>query len=250
MCWSLEVTFGFFLADACFLLFLLFMVDVRFPLMRIVNVHDCFDVRWLCYVMFVGFYTIMEFLQLVQWVTLTYPITNALLTYVAYILIWAQPVMFSIIAMIPHYRTIPRDLKILFWMSVFTFVYAMTSIMWGGESGRDVTKVCLASLNTNYAMETHTTIGPNGHLLWLFDVMTLQYQPTHYVYMLLIVTTLLNTRDTILKSVLSFGWGVTFLVSVSLIGSGPELPSFWCFLSVFANVPILMDVLRSRGVRV
>lgn len=238
MCWSLLVTGCFVLADLlCLKLLMVAKQDMKKSLER--------GLRWDCYFVFVSLYTVMELLQFVQWIILSFEYEcgtlNVLTTYIAYMLIWLQPVMFSVFVFwsCEIYYGMKSTAFLIFYMSYATFLFAMFSILIGNNSS--ITEGCYSSLNTNYNVQTCTKIGENNHLHWNFNVMTLQYQPTHFVYMLLICSALLIVKNYTFL-VLGVGWVLSLITSALLIGTGPELPAFWCLLSVFANIPILVDV--------
>src|SRR5665648_114737 len=117
---------------------------------------------------FCGYYMLMEILQWFQWLTLESEFWNPVLTVVALLLVWLQPVLWSFWA----------DQPVLKYLSVITCIYVMMSL--------GLANTATYSLpGTNYGATTHTDVGIYGHLSWCWKVRTIQYQPTHYVFMML-----------------------------------------------------------------
>lgn len=85
MCWNIEITFTFALLYAT----------------SIAIYYKLKPKNYVSYIIFSSFYLIMELFQMVQWMVLDFSVSesrlNTELTYVAYLLIWLQPVLFSYI---------------------------------------------------------------------------------------------------------------------------------------------------------
>jgi len=216
---------------------------------------------WPFYVAFCVFYAVMEFLQAFQWFWLDlddlplHIITtsssyrpcaaaNTATTILAYVLIWLQPVLFSSIGLFSS-STISKvtTMRFAVSLSVITCVVALLSLGLRFEDDRDARFTTFVP-GTNYGNETCTYRG-HIHLAWIFAVKSISYQPTHFVYVLLILVTVLHYEQPRLKWTLLSGWLLTLFLSILIVGTGAQLASFWCMTSVFAGVPILLQSLYS-----
>lgn len=185
---------------------------------------------------FLGFYLIMELFQALQWLTAnpqhfgpkqSCSSWNQGTTVLAYFLIWAQPYLFSSIAGNKSANSLNRA-------SVITLAYAMFAIL-----KPLVFKQTSCSIDySNYHSNTCTFAGKHGHLDWKFAIVNIMYQPTHFVYLLLIGLTLPKLHD-VHKWTIGVGWILTLLLSIYLVGGGPEVPAFWCMTSALIDIPIL-----------
>jgi len=225
MCWSLEVSLAFASAH---LLSAIYVAWHRPPHSR-------------NFVYFMTFYCIMELLQALEWfvgvgshLNRSCSKTNTFLTVIAYILIWLQPVMFA------SFST-KRDSRFVWYYSLLTFVSAMINLIHGFFEHSGALELMSLNENTNYGQQTCTYRGKYNHLVWKFAVPSFNYQPTHYVYFSMIVLTFLFHYDRILQLTIGLGWMITFFVSLWATGGvNAELTSYWCLLSIFADIPILI----------
>lgn len=228
MCWNVKISL---LAAGCHLITLYF-----------VHISRLTGPIKAGFVHFIVFYFIMEMFQALQWLTAN-PVDfdqaegdcsqwNQVTTVFAYCLIWYQPYMFSYIA----------DQKWT-WLriaSVFTFCSTMIQIL-KPFIHEYLTEQCRSMIllpDTNYYGVTCTYIGKYGHLDWKFNIQNIAYYPTHFGYFLLVSISILHLHP-VHKWTLGLGWFVSLLVTLFLVGFTPELPSFWCLLSVFVS-PIII----------
>ena len=207
---------------------------------------------------FTRFYFTMEAFQALQWTfgdVIPDPtvygsscsLINNLFTVVAYVLVWWQPVLFadmgrtcSAIASRDEGST---DLKVWDYahkLALATFAYGLVNVMIGFFYACDY-----SIPRSNYGIDTCTEIGDMGHLGWKFHPYSIAYHPNLYVYLLLVSMSISMFPMAMMLTV-GLGWLLTMLVSLCMVGNGPDLPAFWCLLSVFADVPI---VLYSMGLR-
>lgn len=192
------------------------------------------------FLLFLGFYTLMEFFQAAQWVygdimpTSTFgylncSLTNTVFTSCAYALIWFQPILFAGITHI-SYRPFSS-------IVVLTAFWAMISLALGFWK----TPTYLIP-DSNYGLSTCTEIGPYGHLAWRFAPISVKYTPNDYVYVILIVVSIYESYYSRIKWTIGLGWLLTMIASIASVGSGSDLPAYWCMLSVFVDLPILYDI--------
>ena len=194
------------------------------------------------YLLFTLFYTTMELFQALQWamgdVETGCTSRNQGFTIIAYILIWIQPLLFVKIGDKTRFHTVRIRLQYGARLATITFWYALLLLGLGLT-----TEPSWVLPNSNYGPTTCTVIGPYGHLGWQFAPISIVYGPTHFVYVALIVTTIMF-YPTVLKLTIGLGWLGTLFVSLYLVGTTIDLPAFWCFLSLFADGPILIRCLR------
>lgn len=190
---------------------------------------------------FLLFYMIMELLQSIQWYIGVADINtnfctklNTLFTTIAYTLIWLQPVLFA---------SFTRK-KFINYYCLMTFFIAMINLNIGFFSPATEMSFLKNNGQTNYGFPTCTYRGSYGHLLWKFQINTLSYQPTHYIYYSIILLMILIEYKKGLKYTIGFGWIFSLITSIMINGVNNELPSFWCLLSVFADIPILIYTLH------
>lgn len=225
MCWSLEVSLAFASAH---LLSAAYVAWNRPP-------HTKY---FICFMMF---YCFMELLQAVEWFVgveshlgQSCSKTNAFLTIIAYVLIWLQPVMFA------SFST-KHDSRFVWYYSLFTLTSAMFNLILGFFEKSLGLELMSTSEKTNYGKQTCTYRGEYNHLVWKFAVPSFNYQPTHYVYFSLILLTFIFHYDRVLQLTIGLGWMTTFFVSLWATGGvNAETTSFWCLLSIFADIPILI----------
>ena len=235
MCWSLEVSLAF---AGAHLLSAVYVAWHRPPHAR-------------CFLYFISFYLAMELLQALEWfvgvgshLDRSCSKANTFLTVIAYMLIWLQPVMFA------SFST-KRDNRFVWYYSLCTLVFAMLNLFLGFGEKAGGLKLMSQSEKTNYGQQTCTYKGEQHHLVWKFAVASFNDQPTHYVYVSIIVLTFLLHYDRILQLTIGLGWTITFFVSVWAIGGvNAELTSYWCLLSVFADIPILIYTTMHRSKKI
>jgi len=208
------------------------------------------------YIRFLIFYMIMEIFQASQWITAS-PVPfsalpneqsscsqwNQITTVFAYILIWYQPYLFSRIA--KHRSSDPLHIACL-----FTFFIAMLqiSVPFIREYFDEECKSEIKLPNTNYHHTTCTYIGKYGHLDWKFNILNIAYYPTHFGYFLLVGTIILKLHP-IHKWTIGIGWLLSLLITLFLVGFGPELPSYWCVLSIIASPIIIGYIILTKRFR-
>jgi len=183
---------------------------------------------------FLSFYLIMELYQAFQWIFLQLPelgepcnAFNTNVTYIAYLLIWLQPLLFS------YLSSRSKHLRPLAWLTLVSAVFS----------------IYLAS-NPNYILPNsnfyHETCTYNGdHLDWIFAVKTVVMLPNYYAYWSPIALSILYF-ETELKWTVGIGWLSSLIIALLLNGPGAQLTSFWCQLSICADLPILLSLRRSK----
>lgn len=186
------------------------------------------------YILFLLFYALMEFFQAAQWNwgDLLSPSTyghdscssnNQLFTIGAYFLIWSQPLLYSIIA---------RSSKRLIAFSVITLLWGLLSLLIGL-----VHVPTYRVPNSNYGRSTCSEVGPHGHIGWKFAPQSVKYSPNDFLYIVLIVVILWKRNNLLL-----FGWLSSMVCAMTIVGTGIDLPAYWCFLSATVDLPIVCDV--------
>jgi hypothetical protein len=134
-----------------------------------------------------------------------------------------------------------RDSRFVWYYSLYTLASALINLALGFCEKAAGLKLMSRSEKTNYGQQTCTYQGEYSHLVWKFSVPSFNYQPTHYVYFSIILLTFLLHYDRILQLTIGLGWMTTFFVSLWATGGvNAELTSYWCLLSVFADIPILI----------
>lgn len=194
------------------------------------------------FLVFIGFYGIMELLQFIQWIygdinICTY--RNKFFTkpplglepIIAFILIWLQPLLFSWIGLVSTYNSY---YKFGFNLSLLALIFGIFNMQLSYYTNKSIIYE-----NTNFGETTCTIIGKYGHLLWKFSVLSLNYHPSYFVYLGIILLCIFKYPN-VLKFTIGLGWFYTLLISLYLVNNSPELPSFWCLLSIFANIPIIL----------
>lgn len=223
MCWSFWISMGF---SSCHLLTSL-LVQKR-P-----------------YRLFLYFYAFMEFFQALQWVWgdlmpgsnfghLGCSTRNQIFTVVAYALIWIQPYLYFRIGNLYN--------RYLHNLTRWIFFWAMLSLFIGSF------KIPTYRIpNSNYGLSTCSEIGPHGHLGWRFAPLTAKYSPNEFVYVTSIALIFMEFPRSLSRT-LGLGWFLTMLVSIYYVGTGPDLPAFWCFLSVFVDLPIIIGYISKNRI--
>lgn len=231
MCWSIQVT----------VLFLILHL-LQAELVRRLNPR-----YKPTFLVFIYFYAFMELLQLSQWLmgsVNSCTQINKFFTIIAYLLIWLQPVMFSLFGIVQTNKF--QYYLYSFFMSIFALLIACLNMFLSYYNNYAV----LISSGSNFANETCTYVGQYGHLLWKFPIYSLDIQPSYFVYITIILLCILKYPRAI-QLTLGLGWFVTLLVSIYMVKGSAELPSFWCLLSVFADIPIIIfsviDYFRMRN---
>jgi len=190
------------------------------------------------YLLFCQFYFVMEVFQAVQWTwgdVNTCNFTNQSMTFIAYILIWWQPYLFVQMGRVTGLRlTYARN------FSLFVFAFALALLGYG------MMEIPTYNLPTsNFANITCTKVGAHGHLGWEFSPKSVVYGPTFFVYFATIINTIyFYPRH--LQMTIGMGWGLTLFMSMALVGTSVDLPAFWCLLSVFVDLPILIKCYYHR----
>ena len=198
----------------------------------------------------------MEGLQLTQWLVgpsssslrSECSIPNKLLTLIAYLLIWLQPLLFSLMGAEQRLSdTWVRGDYFLFStrVSLVALGAAMlnTFLSWLAN-----TAVTVSGTPSNFGQEMCTTVGRYGHLSWSFPIYHLDTQPSYFVYLALIAMCIVQYPKA-MKYTMGLGWFAMLLVATFMVRGSEEIPAFWCLLSVFAGVPILIYVLTEQQER-
>lgn len=209
MCWNAPVSIGF-----CIIHLLAFRLTSR---------HS--------YRLFTVFYAIMEFYQAFQWLfgdVGTCSTRNTLITIIAYGLIWFQPWLYVLIG---QAETV--ELQYARRLAIMTFFWSMFTLFLG------LFKQPTYYLpNSNFGYPTCTLVGSHGHLHWIFSPITMIYQPSYYSYVMLIAATMSFYPKQLYPIVQ--GWSLTLLLSLLYVGTGPELPAIWCWLSVLVSLRLVV----------
>lgn len=195
------------------------------------------------YITFSAFFFTMEFFQLCQWLfagvihtviqSATCSTNNKFSTYVAFILIWTQPLLFAFIGYQAE-KTNGNDGSIFKRLCVVYFGVALLAI--GGlVYSTEFIKSSFPFGDSNYSNVTCTFIGKNNHLVWNFAGIHVDYQANHLLYAVLCIIAFVFYQSDLL--VVPFSWGFTlfaacFIFRVTL----SELPAYWCVLSVLSNI--------------
>jgi uncharacterized membrane protein len=222
MCWNISVSVSFGL--------------IHLITMMIVIIIKPYHYRK--FITFLLFYLIMEWFQALQWYLGVKTINNDIcppintyLTIFAYILIWIQPIMFA---------SFTNNKRFVRYYAMLTFIICMINLFLGFKYPAQELDSITFDGSANYGNQTCTYLGKYGHLLWKFKINTLAYQPTHYVYYSLILLTFILYYDRILKYTLGLGWIISLILTIFIHGVNNELPSFWCLLSICADIPIIL----------
>jgi hypothetical protein len=180
----------------------------------------------------------MEIFQAFQWlwgdldqstVSTSCSLQNKLFTTFAYFLIWWQPYLFVQIG-----EAIGLRLSYARNVGLATLTIALFFLFLG------FFEVPTYNLpKSNFANDTCTLVGPYGHLGWYFSVKSVIYGPTFFVYFVLIINTLVF-YPRILQLTVGLGWLLTLFLSIAIVGVDVDLPAFWCLLSAFVDIPIIL----------
>lgn len=227
MCWNLPVSISFsVLYTACILFY--YAKKPRY---------------WRLYILFSGFYLIMEMFQSLQWIfgdviykDLTFgpekcSFTNKSFTYFAYVLIWLQPLLFSIIGYLQDRN---KFLKKIIILNIIVFCYSLVSVF---VRLYHTQKYLIEG--SNFAGATCTHVGPTHHLSWRFAVENIDLALNNMTYVILCTFSFLFYREE-LKNIWK-GWVVTLLITKLVLNPhNAEVPSTWCLISVIANIIIIL----------
>lgn len=201
---------------------------------------------WKEYIIFSGFYMIMEIFQTLQWsygdvynksdiygLESCSPI-NKNFTYFAYILIWVQPILFSYLGQ----RTTNGDYNLIFKkltiINLIVFIWSILTLFLGNFE-----KNFYLIEDSIFAFDTCTSIGKSGHLAWQFKPNTIDYQANHLTYLILCFLSFCVYPDNELK-IIGFGWFISLIISsFYFTPTEIEKASVWCLSSIFANLTII-----------
>jgi hypothetical protein len=193
-------------------------------------------------IIFLGFYMTMEIFQAIQHLTVNLePIDcdtwNFFTTFIAWNLIWVQPILFNMI--IPSRQFFNHDLL----LSIVTYIVAILNLVIAAFCHYFKDEYPNYSLpNTNHGIETCTGYGYDNHLQWMFAVKTIQYGPTYYVYLMLMIAAIFKFPFRLFWTI-GMGWIFTLFLSLFWVGMDPVLPSVWCFMSVLVDIPIIISLI-------
>jgi hypothetical protein len=189
---------------------------------------------WKEYFLFGTFYFIMEMFQTLQWLygdVGTCTQMNAYFTFMAYLLIWLQPLLFSYIGL----RT-SRHRRFFVFMTIVNMC-VLTTAVYSMYSARCV-EVGYDIPNSIFSQRTCTTIGKTGHLVWKYKVGTVDYAPNYLLYLLLCILSFLM-YDRIGTQVVGIGWFICLIITKLVLSPQLlEMASSWCLMSIIANAVI------------
>lgn len=190
------------------------------------------------YFIFLYFYIVMELFQTLQHITLPYTkqcgIWNVITTVIAYALIWIQPYLFYIM-----YYQLNRSNKLISTITKIIFVYAMLSLVLGFRS-----TATYVLPNSNFGPQTCTKIAENGNIEWMFKLSSIIYSPNFFIYLLFIGVISWEFPNELFYSI-GLGWWISLVVSILWVGISIALPSRWCQLSIFVDIPIIFNCYKS-----
>ena len=228
MCWSYEVSLTF--------VYLFIFTNICYIYAR--------PKYWIEYLMFGTFYLVMEVFQTIQWMygdiynnTLQgvnhCSIINQKYTIIAHILIWLQPLLFSIIG----YRTATNKIffKYLNYINLFVLIFSMVNLCSGFYKDN-----YYQINNSIFGLSTCTDTGITGHLVWRFKPSSIEYFP-HYLMYFIMCTLSFLMYDRRQTQIIGIGWLSTLIITKLVLWPDRlELASSWCLLSIVANVIILV----------
>jgi hypothetical protein len=236
MCWNIEATTSFSLIYLCFIVFY-YKMGMKY---------------YKQYILFNCFYLVMEVFQTLQWLfgnvsntTETCTIINKTFTYIAFILIWAQPLLFSIIGITSdNNNNIFRKLSLL---NILVFLYACAVLYYVTELnvqyGYNFEKSSVSNI-------TCTVVGANHHLAWMFQTGLIDYQANHLLYMVLCFVTFIFYQPSMRG--IPLGWIMTLVITLCVFKTeSNEIASTWCLFSIFSNIVIIMyHILHNNNVNI
>ena len=202
---------------------------------------------------FLSFYMLMEWFQFIQWiwgdVTVTANETSLLsacsainegFTYFAWMLIWFQPFLFSVMGIYAHrHAPMTGKKKTFVYLSIVNFIvflYSVISLAFANITSSTVVDYGYgAILNSNVGIRTCTFIGRNHHLHWMFRGIHPDYQLNNLMYVILCIISFVHYDWDIFGIPLS--WTLTFFVTIICFQTSlAELPAFWCMMSICSLV--------------
>jgi hypothetical protein len=228
MCWNIASTFSFSIIY-----------------LTAIYIHYSYKRRnYQIFILFNLFFCIMELFQMCQWLFADVTNTvfeagacskiNKLFTYFGFILVWLQPLLFSMIPYLAYKKKVFINLSII---NLSVFFLALGGLIYVTEFNKNFGYTLK---DATYGSTTCTYIGASHHLAWSFSGFHADYQANHLLYFVLCcIAFSFYKRDlfVILVSWLFSLFLAFFVFSVSLA----ELPSFWCVLSVLSNIFIFVD---------
>jgi hypothetical protein len=197
--------------------------------------------NWIPYSVMLTYFMSMELYQFSQWswgdVGFCTSSTNRTLTYFSFVLVMAQPTLFSFIGLIT-YGFFP-------WLGFFLLNSIGVGVGTGYLVYNSQQPITTATYLVNYFMAdqnlynvTCTVVGPNGHLLWYWASGHHDYQMNFWYYIIgCLFCFVAYSRD---LWVVPFSWFLTLAISLATLwNSKAELASYWCMLSVISVACIL-----------
>ncbi len=237
MCWSVPYTIIFSILYICFGCYFL------------MTKPTC----WKSYIAFSAFYFTMEIFQLSQWLygdviddhnthgNVSCSLTNEIYTYVAYILIWLQPILFCYIGLRDSIKY-KNFFEKYMWFVSGVFCIAMLTLIMGSLKGDPGAYIIKDSI---YGTHTCTSIGPTHHLGWQFKPIIIDYQPNHFAYLALCILSFMFYDRKELKCIV-YGWFLALILTIKILKpSNTELASSWCLLSIIGELTIFFSVIFS-----
>ncbi|AKI80022.1 hypothetical protein QJ850_gp677 [Acanthamoeba polyphaga mimivirus] len=208
---------------------------------------------WKQYLLFGSFYLTMEVFQTLQWLfgnvysdsMYGQSVCNSInvnYTIVAFILIWLQPILFSVIG----YQTTTTNkwfFSVLTVLNCFVFFYGL-KLLYGGFEKPDYYTIS----NSMFGSSTCTNEGETGHLVWRFKPKTLDVFPNHLTYVILCIISFVMYENNATR-VIGLGWLLSLIITKLLLAPTlVEIASSWCLLSIIANLLIVSYVHISTGI--
>lgn len=235
MCWNPIASASFSLIYGCFNAYYYF---VQPP-------------HWKQYLIFSSFYFVMEVFQTCQWLfgevlEIQYlfqyqmgikfcPKTNAYFTWIAFILIWLQPVMFAYIGKISNNSLFFQKYYPICWL---VFFYALLNLGMGSvlES-----RQFYSIEESIYGLSTCTTKMDQSYLMRRFRPYMVDYDTNHFVYLFLCFLSFVFYPKDI--RIIGYGWLASlFATFIILEPSNVELMASWCLLSIVGNFIIMLKI--------
>lgn len=227
-------------------------VSIYFSLIYIMsNIYyvKCKPKYWQTYLLFSTFYLIMELFQCFQWIygyvydhsiygIRNCHIINTYFTFIAHILIWLQPIMFSYIGYTTNKN---KDIfKLLIPINIILFLYSCLILYLGFIYPN---KNSYIIENSVYGLSTCTNRGLTGHLVWKFKPYYLEYFPNYLMYLVMCILSFLS-YDRNESRIIGIGWILSLLITeIILRPTIVEVASSWCLLSIVANFTILFSII-------
>ncbi|CAF1535550.1 unnamed protein product [Adineta steineri] len=159
---------------------------------------------------------------------------NTFLTVIAYIHVHLQPLG------VVSFST-KNDNRFAWYMSLCSFIVAMINLIAGFYIKASGLESMSLNEQTNYGLRTCTYEGKDNHLVWKFAIASFQILPNHFVFLTIISLTLILHYDRTLQLIGIIPVLLTSLVSAWAVGGiTAEFASFWCLLTAFINIPIVI----------